>query len=755
MESAYFILVIVLFALAISDLMVGVGNDAVNFLNSAFGAKVASVRIILAFAAIGVFVGASFSGGMMEVARSGIFHPQQFYFNEIMFICIAVMITDVILLDVFNTLGFPTSTTVSIVFELLGAAVALALVKIKTDPYAAQAITDYINSASALKIITSILLSVAIAFTFGSIFQYLFRLIFTFNYEKTLKRYGSLFTGFSMTMIVYFLLVKGVKGAAFMTDEVKLFIANNSTFINLGCFVFFTLATQILMWLTRFNPLKMIVLVGTFALAMAFAGNDLVNFIGVPMAGYESFRLWHAQGAAPELFQMQGLQGDIKTNPLFLIIAGIVMVLTLYFSKKAKTVIKTSVNLGRQSEGYERFNSTQLSRSIVRYSRGISEQLGRFVPNGVKTRIKKRFELTEIKKTKDDPAFDLIRAAVILVVSSALIALGTSFKLPLSTTYVTFMVAMGASLSDKSWGRESAVYRITGVFTVIGGWFLTAFLAFTVAFILALIIALTKFIGIAVLIIVGLYMLYRSRLVHNKREHQEELEIHEQEETGELPTRNLFEKCLITTAAVLKTVSTSYQSTINSLIKEDRKKLKASLDDIIELNSKTKMLKNNVSNVINRLPEGDVEAGHYYVQVLDYLREIAHCMTFISRPAFDHIDNNHKGLLKSQVEELKKISDMVIEFLNFVQFVMKENKYSDIDEIISKQQLMINEIANIKKNHVKRIKNTEAGTRNTLLYFELLAETKNLLLFTVNMLKAQRDFVKENKNLLKSEYLKV
>jgi len=388
----------------------------------------------------------------------------------------------------------------------------------------------------------------------------------------------------------------------------------------------------------------------------------------------------------------------------------------------------------------------------VRYSRGISNQVSRFVPQAVKRMVKKRFELPVKDQNKNAPSFDLIRASVILVVSSALIAMATSYKLPLSTTYVTFMVAMGASLSDKSWGRESAVYRITGVFSVIGGWFLTAFLAFSVSFILAMAISLTHFWGILALILISLYILYRTQIAHKKRSKEADAEEKEFEDTEALEGQNLYEKCLITVSAVLKTVSSTYQSTINSLIKEDRKKLHQCLDDIIELNNKTKLLKNNVSNVIYRLPIADIEAGQYYVQAIDYLREIAHCMTFISKPSFEHVSNNHKGLLKPQIEEIKKLTSLVVEFLNFVQFVIKENKYTDIDEIISQQQIILAEIADIKKNQMKRIKNTETGTRNTLLYFEILAETKNLLLFTVNMLKAQRDFFRENKNIAKNEF---
>ncbi|MCK4569996.1 MAG: inorganic phosphate transporter, partial [Bacteroidales bacterium] len=496
MEAFYLVLVIVLFGLAISDLIVGVSNDAVNFLNSAIGAKVAPFKIIMVVAALGVLVGATFSGGLMEVARKGIFHPGQFYFSEIMIIFLAVMITDVILLDAFNTFGLPTSTTVSIVFELLGGAVAISLLKIYASSETLADIGNYINSSNALMIIFGILLSVAVAFTIGAIVQYIARLMFTFNYKKNLKYFGALWGGIALTAITYFMLIKGAKGASFMDESVKIMIHDNQWLIAGVSFIFWTILFQVLtMSFKKLDVLKIIVLVGTFALAMAFAGNDLVNFIGVPLAGYESFLDFQANpGADPNGFLMTSLSGKIKTDTSMLLIAGMIMVITLYKSKKARSVVTTSLDLSRQDEGSERFNSTLFSRILVRQTRAMARGINYMIPDQVIKGIGNRFDFDKVKydnikqQKKDATSFDMIRASVNLVVASILIAFGTSLKLPLSTTYVTFMVVMGTSLADGAWGRESAVFRVTGVLSVIGGWFLTALSAFTVAFILAMII---------------------------------------------------------------------------------------------------------------------------------------------------------------------------------------------------------------------------------------------------------------------------
>ena len=746
MENIYLILIIVLFALAISDLIVGVSNDAVNFLNSAVGAKAGTFKVIMLVAALGVFIGAAFSSGMMEVARKGIFHPEQFYFNEIIIIFLAVMITDVILLDFFNTIGFPTSTTVSIVFELLGAAVAVSLIKISQNADIPQELNTYINSASALKIIFGILLSVIVAFTVGAIIQYLVRIMFTFEYSRTMKQFGSVYGGFAVAIITYFILIKGAKGATFMSDATQDFIKHNALMIQAVSFVGFTIVFQILGWFTRFNILKFIVLIGTFALAMAFAGNDLVNFIGVPMAGFESFKLWMASGSGDvNSFLMSGLAEKIDTNPIFLFAAGLIMVVTLYTSRKAKRVIKTSVDLGRQDEGEERFGSSFLARSIVRTSRTFSESLGTILPAKFKNSINKRFDPLQQKGEKGKvAAFDLVRASVILVVSSALISYATSLKLPLSTTYVTFMVAMGASLSDRAWGRESAVYRITGVISIIGGWFVTAISAFSVAFGLAILIQWTKTPGIIFLILTASVLIYRTHMAHRRKIHKEEAS-RANDEIEKYDDISIQNRCTTTLIDTLKVVSVNYENIVFGLIEEDRRKLKKALKNIKELNEETKLLKDNSSDTILKMREDDVETGHYYVQVLDYLREIAHCLSFIVKPAFNHVDNNHKELVPEQVNELRSLSDALKELLDFILFVLKEHKYDHMDEIIYKQQLILDQIAKFKKLQVKRIKNKDTGTRNTMLYMELMAETKNLLLFTINLLKSQRDFMSEIK----------
>jgi len=744
MDTIYLILVIVLVILAVSDLIVGVSNDAVNFLNSAIGSKVAPLRTIMIIAALGIVVGATFSSGMMEVARKGIFHPQHFYFSEIMIIFLAVMITDVILLDTFNSYGMPTSTTVSIVFELLGAAVAISIVKRYTDVNALE-INEYINSAKALAIISGILLSVVISFTVGAIVQYIARLLFSFNYKKNLKYFGAIWGGIAITAITYFILIKGAKGASFMSDETKDFIKHNSVAIIGISFVGWTVLLQILTMLTRLNVLKFIVFIGTFALAMAFAGNDLVNFIGVPLAGFESFKSFIANpGAEPDAFLMADLVGKVKTPTFFLLIAGLIMVVTLWTSKKAKSVTKTEINLARQDAGYERFGSSGLARSMVRGTNNFARSLKSFLPTSFQNGLENRFDQTEYLKQqtilgKEAPHFDLIRASVNLVVASILISFATSLKLPLSTTYVTFMVAMGTSLSDKAWGRESAVYRITGVFSVIGGWFFTAFSAFTVAFLIAIAIKFGGFIAIIILIVLAIFFVYRSHTIHKKRYavSQEDEAMDDEVVSGS----NIAKKSSLYVVQIMSKVSEILGNSIDGLANEDLKKLKKSYKDVGKINSKTKSLKDNVSETISHLEENSIETGHYYVQVLDYLREIAHSTTFISKPSFDHVDNNHKPLIAIQVEEIFDMTRMIKDLIGDINESLKSGDYSTIADIIYNQQKLLKFIDTLQKKQVKRIKANEVGTRNSILFLGILSESKNLVLQSLNVLKAHRDFI--------------
>ena len=744
MENFYIILVVILFALAISDLIVGVSNDAVNFLNSAIGSKVAPRYIIMIIASAGILVGTTFSSGMMEVARKGIFHPDQFYFSEIMIIFLAVMLTDVVLLDVFNTMGLPTSTTVSIVFELLGSAVAVALVKIQALGQTTGDLANYINSANALLIIFGILLSVVVAFTVGAIVMYLTRMVFSFDHVKTFKRYGAIWGGIAITAITYFILIKGAKGSSFLGSESTTWIKNNSSLIILYSLIGWTVLLQLLYWIVKLDILKMIVIVGTFALAMAFAGNDLVNFIGVPLAGLKSFQTFIAEpNANPDGLLMVALTGKSKANTFLLLIAGMVMVITLWLSRKARKVTETEVNLSRQSVGSERFGSTMLSRTLVRTSMDISKVIGKLTPQAVKKGISKRFDDSEyqnrVRNMKDAPSFDLVRASVNLTVASILISFATSLKLPLSTTYVTFMVAMGSSLADKAWGRESAVYRITGVITVIGGWFMTAFTAFTVAFIIALIISWGGAIAIIIFALVALYTIIRTHIRFRKKEADKKRVKRLADE--DLHTDNIMTKCSLEVRNMLKSVVNVFSETMIGLTNENRKHLKNVCKEVNNLNTDAKYLKANVHNTLLKLQEEEGETGHYYVQVIDYLREMAHALTFISNPSYDHIDNNHKPLLKAQIDELNEVKESVTDLFDAMILTIEKNEFDNTPVLIDKQQAILDMIKSCRKKQIKRIKHNEAGTRNSVLYLGILNEIKNFLLQSINLLKAQRDFV--------------
>ncbi|MDT8393203.1 MAG: inorganic phosphate transporter [Bacteroidales bacterium] len=751
METFYLILVIVLFALAISDLVVGVSNDAVNFLNSAIGAKAAPFKVIMLIAALGVLVGATFSSGLMEVARKGIFHPGEFYFSEIMIIFLAVMITDVILLDAFNTFGLPTSTTVSIVFELLGGAVAISMIKIYAASETLAELGRYINSEKALAIITGILLSVIIAFTIGAFVQYIARLAFTFNYKKNMKYYGALWGGIAITVIIYFMLIKGSKGASFMTDNAKDWIEMNTLAIVVASFIFWTVFLQIISLIyKKFDILKVIVLVGTFALAMAFAGNDLVNFIGVPLAGYESFLEFQRSGAAADNFLMTALSGQIKTDTYLLLIAGLIMVVTLYKSKKARSVVTTSLDLSRQGEGSERFSSTLFSRVLVRQTRTVAKGINYVIPNGIKEKMDKRFDLEKVKESnikqqkKDAISFDMMRASVNLVVASILIAFGTSLKLPLSTTYVTFMVAMGTSLADGAWGRESAVYRVTGVISVIGGWFLTALSAFTVAFIIAVVIFYGKMPAVIIMILFAAFVVFRTHAVHKKREARKSERDNSVDAEEKINGDNIVSKYSNTVAEILAEVPSTFFSVIKGLANEDLKKLRKKSRQASELNKKAKYLKDNVHITIDKFEEDSIDTGHFYVQVLDFLREITRSVYFIAKSATTHVDNNHKGLLPDQVEELNQLNMKVSGLYKEILDCIHDQRFTEIDNILKVQAEIIKLIDHVNKMQIKRIKNHEAGTKNSLMYLGILSEMKSILFHTINLLKSQRDFIVEH-----------
>ncbi len=747
MDNIYLFFVIALFILAISDLVVGVGNDAVNFLNSAIGSRVASMKIILGVASLGVLFGATFSSGMMEVARSGVFHPDQFYFNEIMVIFLAVMITDIILLDTFNTFGLPTSTTVSIVFELLGAAVAVSIFKIYSSPETLQDLGTYINTARALAIISGILLSVVIAFTIGTIVQFFSRLLFTFNYERNLPYFGALWGSLAITSIVYFILVKGASGASFMTPETVQWINDNTFLILISCFVTFTLISQFLISIFKINILRIIVLIGTFSIAMAFAGNDLVNFIGVPLAGYESFKLFlNDPSLNPAAYTMESLLLPVQTPTLFLLAAGIIMIFALIFSKKARSVTQTEVDLARQDEGYERFSSSLFAQTLVRKSMDLSKLINRVMPEKLLTSIDKRFDTSVSKRRnrmlKNNADFDMVRASVNMFVASILIALATSLRLPLSTTYVTFMVAMGTSLSDRAWGRESAVYRITGVITVIGGWFFTAFTAFSVAFIFAMMIRWGGYPAAIFALIIAFSFVIRTNFIHKKRslKKAEVLEKAKRIWTEE----SVMNECNNNIRETLGKVAVIHNQLTEAFIEEDRRKLKKITKKVVELNESTKALKNDIYITLKKLEEDSIDTGHHYVQILDYLRETAHCLTFITEPFNEHLDNAHPAVIPDQESEILKLKGKIGVFYKNVLSVLENKSYNEMELVIKMNAEIVNDLEKLKKLQIKLIKADKVKTKNSLVMFNYLSETKNMLLYSINLLKSHRDFVIRN-----------
>jgi len=756
METIYLVLVIVLFFLAFSDLIVGVSNDAVNFLNSAIGSKAAPFKVIMIIAALGVLVGATFSSGMMEVARKGIFHPEMFYFDEIMIIFLAVMITDVILLDLFNTMGLPTSTTVSIVFELLGAAVGVSLLKAVEQPDVS--LYEYINTGKALAIISGILLSVVVAFTIGAIVQYFTRILFSFNYQKSLKYYGSLFGGLSIAIITYFILVKGAKGSSFIDGEQRKWILEHALTIVGISFVGWTVLLQLLTMLVKVNVLKVTVLVGTFALAMAFAGNDLVNFIGVPLAGFSSFNVFAADPSSdPGMVSMEALQGSVNTPTLILLAAGVVMVITLWLSKKARGVVTTSLDLSRQDEGEERFQAFPFAQAIVRGSINFNNNIKKVVPDAVLRKVNSRFDRTAL--TYDEGvSFDLVRASVNLVVASIIISFATSLKLPLSTTYVTFMVAMGSSFADKAWGRESAVYRISGVITVIGGWFFTAFTAFTAAFIFALIISYGGMVAIAILIILAVTFVIRTHAIHKQRETSKEERKKAQAVDNKLSAReNLLIKCNRSVLATLSSISKIYMDIIEGLYNEDRHTVRNIGKEVNTLRQNVKDNKSNLYITVNKLEEQDIDSGHNYVQVVDYIRELTRSIRSIYDQARQHVDNNHKSFTEQQHEELMNLARFISDYNYELAEIIKNHNYNNTDSIVTKNTELLDKIEQLRKVQVKRIKKEKDNTKRSLLYLAILFETKNMINDTMHIFKIQQRFIgsiDENKKLANNTHYK-
>ncbi|WP_279166148.1 inorganic phosphate transporter [Phocaeicola coprophilus] len=746
METIYLGIVIFLFMLAVFDLLVGVSNDAVNFMNSAVGAKVANFKTIVIVAAIGVFAGAVLSNGMMDIARHGIFQPVNFSFYEIMCILLAVMVTDVVLLDVFNTLGLPTSTTVSMVFELLGGTFILAILKIVGDETGLLTLGDMMNTEKALSVIMGIFLSVAIAFIAGTFVQYISRLIFSFNYKKNLSWTIGIFGGIAVTSLSYFMLIKGLKSAPFMTPESLAWISENTTLLVTGCFITFTLLMQILHW-CRVNVFKIIVLLGTFSLALAFAGNDLVNFIGVPLAGFSAYTDYvaNSNGVSIHDFMMTSLMSSAKTPAIFLFASGLVMVYALATSKKAKNVIKTSVDLARQEEGDEMFGSSALARTIVRRANNINDFLKRVIPAGMRRWIDSRFNKDEVI-LENGAAFDLIRAAVNLVLSGLLIIIGTTMKLPLSTTYVTFIVAMGTSLADRAWSRESAVYRITGMLSVIGGWFITAFVAFTICALVTFIMFYTSFVGMFIFIVVAVVLLVRSNIKYSKKEKAEQqddifkrmMTSKDKNEILALLRQHVKE----TLTSYITFSEDTYVKVTDGFIHEDLKSLRKAMNATDDQKKMLKKRRRKELLGLRRIPITiAIEKNTWFHLGSNSCEEMLYCLKRICEPCKEHVDNNFNPISKDCVTEFLPVREELCRLMERTRTAIENNNYEEADDILAKGDVLKNSISSLRKQMMNRMQEADnASLKASMVYLNILQESQELVSIWRHLLRASRFF---------------
>lgn len=721
-----FIGVVILGLVAVLDIMVGVSNDAVNFLNSSIGSRVAPRRTIMIIASLGIMAGVTFSSGMMEVARSGIFHPQFFTLPELLTIFLAVMITDVILLDLFNTYGLPTSTTVSIVFELLGAAVALAMLKLLTAGESLVNVVQYINSAKAITIIMGILLSVAIAFVCGAVVQFFTRLLFTFDYQKRISRYGALWGGMALASITYFILVKGAKGAIFISKQNQEWIDTHTGLLLLLIFAASAAVLQLLQ-LLKFNILKPVVLIGTFALAMAFAANDLVNFIGVPLAGLHAYRLALASDN-PLGVTMGGLAAKVPSETFLLLLAGGVMVLTLWLSKKARTVTETEISLSQQEEGNERFESIFLSRAIVRLVLHLSDTARLIIPQGVRNWIGRRLDPTAAAPVLVDgrkPSFDLLRATVNLMVASALISYATASKLPLSTTYVTFMVAMGSSFADRAWGRESAVYRVTGVLTVIGGWFLTAVVAFLSAALCATVIFYGEAFGVVLLLVLAGAMIWNAH-----RKHQSMVREAQMEKVFNLKTVDDPRAAVAITfehmSLLLHEIRTSLDTSLDALFRQNFDRLGVERKKLSHVQQWSNIISANVLKTMRLLDQQGLAVSHRYAQTIRRLQKLTDGYRDIVLRGYTHIGNHHKGLLPVQIEELEEVRRLLQDILLEVEQTFSRKQTANLERLTAKDQQLRALAADLNLRQAARIKDNTSKTRLSILYYGIVGNAMML-----------------------------
>lgn len=745
MEIVYFSFILFLFMLAIFDLVVGVSNDAVNFLNSAIGAKVARFRTILIIASIGVFVGATLSNGMMDIARHGIFQPQMFSFNDLLCIFLAVMVTDVVLLDVFNTLGMPTSTTVSMVFELLGGTFILSLLKIATDETGLLGFDDLLNTDKALSVILGIFLSVAVAFIFGTLVQWLSRLIFTFNYTSKLKWKIGIFGGIATTCILYFALLKGLKDSSFMTPEYNAWIKENTMYLVGGCFVVSTILMQVFHW-CKINVFKIVIFMGTFALALAFAGNDLVNFVGVPLAAYSAYQDFAANGAGQaDTFMMGSLNESAKTPFIFLFLSGVVMVYALATSKKAHNVVKTSVDLSRQDEGEEMFGSSRVARSIVRGANNVNDFFSKYTPKPLVRWIDARFNKDEAILAQG-AAFDLVRASINLVLSGLLIVLGTSLKLPLSTTYVTFIVAMGSSLADRAWSRESAVFRITGVLNVIGGWFLTAGIAFSACALVTIAMYYGGAVVMALFVFVAVFILIKSNFSTKRKE---EADYEEQLFKGIMNAKDkaecwglLKKHVCATQQEMLDFVWKTYEDVVNGFVDEDLKTLRRAVKRIDAEKSRRKKLRQRELVGMRRIDKRiSLEKNTWFHLASNSGEQMLYCLKRMSEPCKEHVDNNFNPLSRECVEEILPVKKKIVDYLMRSERIVEDQDYEHIDALLAEEEAYKQKLSEMRRAQEDRIQmDLSQGLKVSLVYLNLLQETQELLSDLRHYLRAFKRF---------------
>ena len=746
MHDYYLILVIILGILAIADLMVGVSNDAVNFLNSAIGSKVVTFKTLMIIASLGVAFGAISSSGMMEVARKGIFNPEMFIFSEIMIIFLAVMITDILLLDVFNSYGLPTSTTVSIVFELLGAAVIISLIKISNIDDSVVDLADYINTTKATQIILGIFLSVVVAFSIGALVQFISRLVLSFRFQNKSKWLGSFFGGIAITSIFYFIIIKGLKGSPYASTEFELlgnetlsnFLDNNLVLIIIASSIFWIIISHLINTILKFSIYTIVICAGTFALALAFAGNDLVNFIGVPIAGYQSFLAWVDSGLSADNYTMEILSEKVAAPTEILLGAGAIMIITLWTSSKAKSVIKTSIDLSNQEETVERFQPNFLSRFLVKAASNIQDKITAVIPENSQKFIANQYikpKPNNLILKKDRPAFDEIRASVNLVVAAILISIATSYKLPLSTTYVTFMVAMGTSLADKAWGSDSAVYRVAGVINVIGGWLLTALIAFTASGIIATILYYLGKSGLFILVVVVLFVLTKNYFAHQNRR---KLEI--EEEKLDIVESKSIKGVIFESSKNISNFTKRANKLILKILEgigtQDLNILKDNKNFVKKLKSDLERIGDDVFYFVKNLDEASTEVtSKFHMNVLEELENITDSISSLSSLTHKHINNNHRGLTFNQIRELKELEDELDEFFTRIVKTFKTKNYTEISEIFEVKEKLVSSLELKIKSQISRTRKDESSPRNTRLYFEILIKMKAIITHYVQLLE--------------------